>query len=90
MADRVGEDPEALLAFGREPAGAERQHRLLGPVDVVDPDVQVQLLRPPRVRPFWRYELRRPLEGQLRAPGTRPMTTQSSLSSLTRIPSSSA
>jgi hypothetical protein len=35
--DRVGEDPEARLAFGREPAAAEGQHRLLGPVDVLDP-----------------------------------------------------
>jgi hypothetical protein len=68
VADRVGEDPEALLPFGREQAGAERQHRLLGPFDIVDPDVQVQLLRAPRVGPIWRHELRRPLEGQLARP----------------------
>ena len=28
MTDRICEDPEALLAFGRDPAGAEREHRL--------------------------------------------------------------
>jgi hypothetical protein len=44
VAGGVGEDPEALLALGREPAGAKGQHRPLGPVDVLDPDVQVELL----------------------------------------------
>ena len=72
MADGVGEAPEALPPSGRGPAGAERQHRLLGPFDIVDPDVQVQLLRAPRVGPIWRHELRRPLEGQLAGPWSSP------------------
>jgi hypothetical protein len=90
VADRVGEDPEALLASGRQAAGAERQDRLFRLVDVVHPDVQVQLLGVPRVGPPGRHERRRRWKASSRAPRSRPITTQSSLSSLTRIPSSSA
>jgi hypothetical protein len=90
MADRVGEHPEAGLPLGREPAGAELQHRALGRVHVVDPDVEVQLLRALGVRPARRHPGRRALERELAAPGSRPMTTQSSLSWVTRIPSTAA
>lgn len=64
MADRVGEDPEAGLAFAREPACAEREDGAFGGVYVLDPDVQMQLLGVLRVRPSRRDPGRRTLKCQ--------------------------
>ena len=55
MTDGIGEDPKAALAFRVVPAGAQRQHRLLGRVNVVNADVEMQLLRMLGIWPSWRH-----------------------------------
>jgi hypothetical protein len=79
MTDRIREDPEAALAFRREPAGAQRQHRLFGRLDVVNANVEMQLLRMLRIRPSWGHPGRRALKRQLTRTGLQadnhPVTT---------------
>lgn len=68
MADGVGEDPEARLAFARDPSGAQSEQVLFGLVSVAHPNVQMHLLRIGRVGPARRNPAGSALEGQLRLP----------------------
>ena len=61
VTDGVEEDMEARFAGGGNSLGAEGEHGWFCYVDVVNPDVDVQLLRVVRVRPA----RRRPLGGAL-------------------------
>ena len=63
MACGVAEHPEPVPAMGVGHAGgAQRQDVALGGVDVVDLDVEVKLLRAPRVGKSRRLMLRRQLK----------------------------
>lgn len=56
MAGRIPEHPEQLLADGvGDPGGTERQNLTFGGIRIIDLDVQVDLLRSPRIREIrWR------------------------------------
>src|SRR5262249_57477137 len=62
---RIGVDPEAGLVAG-QPPGAQRQHLPLGLLDVIDPQIQVDLLRERRVGPARRLVIGCELEAQPR------------------------
>ena len=51
MTGGISEYPEALLMLGWEPPSAEHQNCGFGGLDVVDPYVEVELLRITGVRP---------------------------------------
>ncbi len=69
---RVGEDPEAGLAFTVDTSGAQGEQFLLGPVGVAHADVKMHLLRMRRIRPARRNPVGDLLEGELpqAGPGT--------------------
>lgn len=72
VADRIGEDPEACLAFTRDARGAEGEKFLLRPVSIVHADIQVHLLGIGWIWPAWRSPGDCALEGQF--PQSRPGT----------------
>jgi hypothetical protein len=69
VANRVGEYAKAGLTLAGKSTGPERQYRALGRVDIVNPYVQVQLLRVLGIRPARRDPPRRTLERQLTRAG---------------------
>jgi hypothetical protein len=83
----VGEDPEARLTFTWLPVGTQREQLLLGLAGISYADVEMHLLGIRRVWPVRRNPFGDPLKASWRRPGSKPMTTQSSLSSLILIPS---
>lgn len=72
MADGIGEDPEACLAFAGDTGGAQSEQVLFGLVGVAHANVQMHLLRVGRVGPARRNPAGGALEGQLAhaRPGT--------------------
>lgn len=64
VTDGVEEDMEACFAGGGNTRGAEGEHGWFCYVDVVNPDVDVYLLRVARVRPARRHPLGGALEGE--------------------------
>lgn len=88
MTGRVGEDAEPLAAAGQS-GRTDRENPLLGRVEVVDPHVEVHLLRRVPVRPARRQVIGVRWKATPGRSGASPMTTKWS-SSCTRImPSSS-
>jgi hypothetical protein len=87
VARGVGENPEARLTFTGETGRAQSEQFLFGLAGVAHADVQMHLLRVGRVGPARRNPVSNALEGQLPQPRPEPMTTQPSVSSLIRIPS---
>lgn len=65
MPGRVTEHPEGLPPTG-EPPRAQREHVLLGLIELAHPHVNVQLLRMIWVGPLRRAQVRDPLEGNAR------------------------
>jgi len=61
----ISEYPEALLMLGWEPPSTERQNCGFGGLDVVDPYVEVELLRITGVRPARGNPFRRALKRKL-------------------------
>lgn len=65
----ISEYPEALLMLGWEPPSAERQNRGFSGIDVVNPYVEVELLRIPGVWPARGNPFRRALKRKLACAG---------------------
>ena len=65
MAYRVDEHSEARLSLGRNPASTECHHSTLRLIDIVHPNVEVQLLWVLWIRPTRRHPRRHPLKSQL-------------------------
>lgn len=62
---RIREDTPTPLSVSRiEQCGAPFEDLFLGFVQVLDPQVEVELLRPSGIRPPWRPMIFNPLEGQ--------------------------
>ena len=87
MPDGVDEDPEPCLRLTWRTSGAKRLEFLLGLIRVIHADVEMQLLVMRRIRPARRDHSVTSWKASSRRPGSEPMTTQPSMSSLARIPS---
>ena len=87
VASGVGENPEARLAFTGDTGHAQSEQFLFGLAGVAHADVQMHLLRVGRVGQRGGIQSAARWKANCRSPGLEPMTTQPSMSSLTRIPS---
>jgi hypothetical protein len=68
MSRRIGIDPKCF-ATTRQRGGAEFEHRGLGELEVVDPDIEMSVLRPLTIRPRRRSVVGNAREGDARPIG---------------------
>ena len=78
MTHRVGENAEARLTLSWKPSGTESEQGPLGRVHIGDPYIEVQLLRILGSGHRGGTQVVARWNASWRAPGSTPMTTQSS------------
>ncbi|SCX93930.1 hypothetical protein SAMN02745898_101324 [Streptomyces sp. 136MFCol5.1] len=90
VAHRVREDPVAPFPLTRKTPGSQCQNCALRSVGILHADVQMHLLRVLRIGQTGGLQWSVCWKASCREPGSVPITTHFSESSLTRMPRSSA
>jgi hypothetical protein len=81
----TGSNPEPCLAVTPDTSGTQAGQLLPGLAGIAHPNVEVPLLRARRIGRARRNPFGDPLNASRRRPGSKPMTTQPPVSSLTLI-----